>query len=299
MSRPATASVFLLIALALPTDGHQPAKKGKPAAPPTAKELLKDQQVKKAFDRVNELRKVAGLEAVELDPDLSEGCRKHAAYLIANRGSPETAGLKAHEEKAELKGSTAEGAKAGKASVIHFVAPSAAVDGWIASFYHRVPMLQPGLKKVGIGYATGGGEVVVLVDVVSGVDFAVKWEGPVVYPADGQKGVPTAMGPEIPDPKPKGAVGPGGFPVTASYPLGATVTRANLTLTTKGAGGKPVTIPGYLSTPEKPATDFTQWNSVCLIPQAPLSGGTTYTAELTAEVEGKAVKKSWQFTTGR
>jgi uncharacterized protein YkwD len=299
--------VIAVAVAALPPSGAQqppPKKDAKKGKATTAEQLLKDPQVKKALDRLNELRKVAGVNPVTLDVDLSEGCRKHSEYVAFNLDSPHVAGLKAHDEKSDLKGASPEGAKAGKASVIHYIPPAIAVDGWIATFYHRIPLIQPGVKRVGIGYATRGDRVVVCLDSKRGFDPGVRPEGIVVYPTAGQKGVPLAFGGgvgvgEDPDPLPKGAPPSAGYPVSVTFFGNAKVTKAVLTLTGKDFNGKKVAVAGYLSTPEKPASDFSQWNTVCLIPKEPLAEGTLYTAELTVEVDGKPVKKTWSFTTQR
>lgn len=104
--------------------------------------------------RLNALRAQAGLGAVALDDELSRGCRLHAAYVVRNLEDPKVGGIGIHDEDPSLPGYTKEGARAGAASVIA-LAPDAAesVDSWMATLYHRLPLLDPRVRRVGYGQA--------------------------------------------------------------------------------------------------------------------------------------------------
>jgi hypothetical protein len=264
----------------------------------TAEELLKDQEIRKTLELINQARAQAGLAEVSLSAELSQGCTKHAQYLVLNRGNPRIDGLKAHEEDEALKGASKEGAAAGKAAVIHFVKPSQAVSGWLATFYHRIPLLQPALEEVGIGSASDKRETVCLVDCIRGVSYKdttdKKKARPVVYfPEDGQTDVPIAMGPEIPSPLPKDHKGKAGFPITVYFATRQDVKKVAVLVT----GSDDMAVPAYVSSPEFPATTFTQWNTVCIIPKHQLAMDTTYRVKLTCELSGKLFERSWKFTT--
>src|SRR5206468_1788135 len=80
------------------------------------------------------------------------------------------------------------------------------VDTFLAMFYHRLPLLGPKLDAVGIGVARSeDGASVVVIDC-----SVINWKGPekvrpVLYPSDGQKGIPLKYGlggEEFPDPRP-------------------------------------------------------------------------------------------------
>jgi uncharacterized protein YkwD len=106
------------------------------------------------LERVNRARQRAGLAKVALDADLAPGCEKHARYVVRNIDHPKVAGLGIHDEDTSLPGATPEGAKAGKAAVIAIISdPADSVDGWMATLYHRIPILDPRLKRVGYGQA--------------------------------------------------------------------------------------------------------------------------------------------------
>jgi hypothetical protein len=254
--------------------------------------LLKEPEVGKALDLLNRARRACGLEPVRISVELSDGCRRHARYLVLNKGNPLIAGLKAHEEQKQLKGYSEAGAKAGKAAVISYVPPSQAVDLWLASLYHRIPLLDPSLEEVGIGYAGGKGAWASAIDCRSGISPR-RTRDVVFYPEDGQREVLRYFGREIPSPLPAGHSGAAGFPITVYFAAGQQVRKVSATLT--GAGGQRVAV--YLSTPEAPASSWTQWNSVCLIPQRPLGAGQTYTVSLSCEVSGQPYRRTWRFTT--
>src|ERR1041384_4220252 len=111
----------------------------------------------KVVERINLHRKAAGLEPVAIDPAMSKACAAHAAYLVANVDHPSTQGLGLHAEDPKLPGYTKEGERAGKAAVIFLgLEGEAAVEGWMGSFFHRIPLLQSRLRKVGYGLARGG-----------------------------------------------------------------------------------------------------------------------------------------------
>lgn len=167
------------------------------AYPPDALAVLK---------YMNEIRdatykgKIDGAWKLKFDPDLSEQCAAHAHYLTLHpeqRKWPD-----AHEEYADKDGYTVEGAWAGSHSVILFgnVEDSKrAIDGWMGTFYHRLPLIDPGVLRLGWGQE----EDVWVLDMGS---LAAPYRKPylVLYPYDGQTGVPTAFdGNEFPDPVPE------------------------------------------------------------------------------------------------
>jgi uncharacterized protein YkwD len=105
-------------------------------------------------DRVNRVRALAGLGKVTLDAGISKGCGLHARYVALNIDHPRVQGLGIHDEDLTLPGATPAGKKAGKASVIAIITnPMDSVDSWIATLYHRIPLLDPRLKRLGYGQA--------------------------------------------------------------------------------------------------------------------------------------------------
>lgn len=263
-----------------PTDGQSAATVKDPPVQADAARLI--------VEKINAVRGLAGLDTVDLDEALSRACRLHAQYLVTNRTHAKAQGLGAHVELEELPGYTAEGAKAANSSNIYWGSDiTRSVDLWMAGLYHRIPFLRPNLKRIGLGYEA---EVVVL-DVISGVgglDLAS-----VAYPADGQANVPTESWGDTPDPLPKDASRPVGYPITLQFPLVAKVAGVEAELIDSG-GAK---IEFHLSDPERPATDFPQQSTICLIPTKPLAANTSYKVSIKANVDGREVRKNWSFIT--
>jgi uncharacterized protein YkwD len=255
--------------------------------------LQGDAQIKEALAVLNQARKDCGLEPVTLSPTLSKGCALHAHYLVVNRGHPRTQGLGGHKEYEDLKGYTPEGARAGQRANVSFGAgPPGAVRMWLASLYHRTPLLHPSLRVVGIGADRDGWYQVSALECLSGMTGKLT-KGVVYYPDDKQKDVERVMAPELPRPLPEEHKGVPGFPITASFVAFQKVRQVEMTL--KDSNG--AVIKAYLSTPEKPATAFPQSNVVCLIPDRPLAKGATYQVELRCQVNGAALQRTWSFTT--
>lgn len=251
------------------------------------------------LDRVNQIRKTAGLTPVTLDPELHRGCRNHARYLVLNAGHPATAGLGAHDEDLSLPGATPEGKDAGKKSVIALGDhdPRDAVEGWMATLYHRVPILEPNLKRVGFGLARGDrlGWITVL-NLMSGKTPGRPHE--VLYPVPDQVDVPLNFPPggEEPNPIPQDMDKKAGYPITLFFPQDSSLLGSTGSL--KDADGNAVEV--WYSSPEKhanPKYPKHQGNTICLIPKDPLKAQTKYTVQVGGSREGKKWEKTWSFTT--
>lgn len=243
-----------------------------------------------ALDHVNAYRAAAGLAAVRLDPALSKGCMEHAKYMLLNRDTDAMVGLEAHKQRSDLPGATPAGATCGKAADLYpgVANLTVAIDGWMAGIYHRRPMLDPGLKTIGVGYAKlPDGS---LMAAVMFGESTKKGAWPVRYPAADQTGVPLEYANEIPNPIP--GQGTGGYPITLQFPAFDEVTGVRASLT----DGK-TKVPFYLSDPEHPATSFGQYGVVSVIPKRWLAPKQRYTVRIDATWKGKPQTWTWSFTT--
>jgi uncharacterized protein YkwD len=108
----------------------------------------------KIVARLNAVRKAAGLPMVRLDAELSRACQSHARYLALNHHRPAAQGMAVHRQVAELPGASLFGARAAKESVIAVMLdPQKCVENWMATLYHRIPLLRPDLERIGFGHA--------------------------------------------------------------------------------------------------------------------------------------------------
>jgi hypothetical protein len=113
------------------------------------------------------------LAPVVYDEKLSVGCAKHALYLKLNLGKQEAQDLKAHNEDNRLPGFTDEGRKAGASSVICFneTRLERSIDTHIGTLYHRIPLLEPQLRRIGCSFVKlDNGKWITVIDIMSGID---------------------------------------------------------------------------------------------------------------------------------
>jgi hypothetical protein len=261
-----------------------------------------DDDAAKAVARLNAVRAAAGLKPVKLDPKISAGCLAHAKYLVKNVHPLKGAPVNPHDESKDLAGYTKEGEQAGQKAEISFSRGGNAfgadvIDGFMNCFYHRIAFIRPDLARIGFAQVRfGDKECWMVLDARSGREPGEHSSQTVAYPADKQKNIPLLFTEhESPDPlPPEGRNNRAGFPITVTFPESAKVEGADLIL--RDGTGKEVA--GWFSSPEKPAGKREQqYNTVALIPKAPLRVRTTYTATLSATVDGKELRKTWVFTT--
>jgi hypothetical protein len=232
---------------------------------------------------------------VSMDEELSSSARKHALYLLKNPAQLE-AWPDAHEEWPDKPGFSPEGGFSGTHSVIFpgVTTPEMALNGWLGTFYHRLPLIHPGLLRIGWGFE---GKVAVLDSGSIVRPLAGPWH--VVWPYDGMTDVPVHFSfPELPNPVPGVDQSTFGYPVTLQ--TGAytgTAALPTIALELREGGEKGPEVICHVSTPAKPSNpDLSPSDAWCLVPKAPLKPSTTYFARATWS-NGR--KFSWTFKTGR
>jgi hypothetical protein len=183
---------------------------------------------------LNWYRRLCGLEPVSEDPKLSAGDQAHVRYLLANYSealrSGATPGGEMHEERDGSPGYTPDGAQAGKQSDVDFVywhghQPAGLVNfailDWISGAFHRLPLLNPNLRRVGYYDFCGGGICVAAMNAIAGAEMTglrQAFPRPVQFPpADAAIDLRTFEN-EWPDPLTAcpGFAAPTGLPITLS-----------------------------------------------------------------------------------
>lgn len=254
----------------------------------------------RALDWVNLYRKPAGLAPLAYDERLAGAAVGHARYLVVNPGQVDRDGHREVPGSRLFLGETV-GDRAhyfaysgGSFEVINFVDRAEdAVDGWMDTLYHRIPLLHPGMSALGYGVA---GTVGKNVNVVQTGPYDQS-DGEVRWPYEGQKNVPPMWdGQESPDPFDlyPGTVKPVGYPITLTFggrPHSLRLTSWSLT----GPGGE-VPVLRF-----DPVNDPRLEETVSLIPAAPLQVSTSYTVRMRGEVDlGQGLKPfdyRWSFST--
>jgi uncharacterized protein YkwD len=125
--------------------------------------------VRQLLADLNAARKAAGLKPVAYDRDLSKACKLHAWYLQENLNHPKVRGVGVHTEDDSLKGYTKEGARVAKGAVIAVLPnPKSAVKTWLATLYHRIPLLSPSLKRIGYAQERHADGYIQVLDIARG-----------------------------------------------------------------------------------------------------------------------------------
>jgi hypothetical protein len=182
----------------------------------------------------------------------------------------------------------------GGAEVMHFIGdPVASVDGWMATIFHRLILLDPNAHYAGYGNDKNNETAVDVMDFGGGPTESGVWTSalpyPLAYPADGQTDVPPVWsGGESPDPLPPGAQRPVGYPFTIQG-MGGKLQIDTAVL--RSSDGQTVAV-------HPNPTDCANFNCYALIAVAPLQPNTAYVVEASGTVAGIAFQQSWHFTTG-
>jgi len=239
---------------------------------------------RKLLIQFNQWRLMNGLPAVTIDQELCDACMKHCDYM-------ERHGM-THEQEAGKEGYTPEGAEAGRRSCLGEEGPIESVHLFYSTFYHRLPLVHPGTKAIGVGSSVRYAAV----DGLTRRDHR-EWVWPVIVPAPNSFGHPTHFAHEAPDPLPEGAEG-AGFPITLTFDGGA-VTDAFAELRLNNEKGREV--PTFLSSPERPANAKRPDNraTICVIPRGPLAPLKTYWVRVRYRLDGEEREHVWRFNTGR
>ncbi|MGA3120996.1 MAG: CAP domain-containing protein [Polyangiaceae bacterium] len=270
--------------------------------------------------QLNAYRTLAGLSAVALDSASSAGCATHLQYLICAAAAGGGNGYLEHTETGYPACATDGGAQAGVESDLAWGESESnrqvvgqslgqAVDDWINSLYHRTPLLDPGLTKVGAASTQGYS---CLDYGATGNTASVRVLSPVLFPPNGTTDVPeNFVGNEDPcptapsDPLSAATCPDAGFIVTANWygwgtAAGAAITAvssAALTDTEIGAAVPLLTFYADNVSGHDPAPGYVH-NEIALVPEASLAPNHTFSVTLDATISGQTTVVSWSFTTG-
>lgn len=251
-----------------------------------------------ALDRINTYRVRAGVPQVALHPALLAAAQHHADYDLLNYGNQAAWIYGPHGEVSgkpgftgQMPGDRAVAADypwaAGWEVMNYFDDPLRAVDGLMATVFHRVNILTPTHAYAGYGHGRSTAEMVDVIDF--GVSSTSLTGAPdaVVFPAHNQSDVPLYGAAETPSPIPPGASYPVGYPITLQpvFSTTLTVTQAEL----RDSGGAPIAV--YPTPPECGTACY------ALIPVVGLKPATTYTVHVVGSADGTPFEKTWSFTT--
>ena len=264
---------------------------------------------------------MAKVAPVVEDSTLSAGDSAHVKYLVENLGPSLRAGgnpgIDSHLESKDKPGYSAVGARAGESSDVDFIAfagtkikdPAGwALVDWISGAFHRLPLLNPRLRRVGFNQVCDRGLCVAALDAQSGVESSAAgtaYATPIEFPADHTSIDLRTFTDEWPDPLSAcaGYKAPTGLPITLAtgYWIHTSLDAYSFErISTDGAATK-LDACGFDSstyTNLDPATQKTArevllgQGTVVVIPLAPLTAGATYRVSITAS----GTQYRWTFS---
>jgi len=264
---------------------------------------------KQVLAYANTIRDILGIPLIGQLDSINAAAQAHAEYFVEHCSSYLSYNVSPHDEVANwdegFSGATFfdRMIKFGFSGlpgweVMAFMGdPVGAVDGWMATLYHRIPFVNPYTLDCGYGIVQGKGcyQWAGGVDVM---DFSrsatTKVVEPVAWPYDGQTGVnPSWDGMESPQPPlPKGHNYPSGPIITFTFPSsGFKITTHEL----HGPSGEAVE--HQWVTPDNDPAKFLQ-DTVSLYSLSPLKPFSEYSVKLTGTWKGKDHVWEWGFVTG-
>lgn len=256
-----------------------------------------------ALERLNFWRAQLGLAAVTEDSTLTAGCVAHLDYLQAYAAAHGGRPYLSHEEDTSLPYSSPEGAAAGINSVLSYgeMNGAQAVDGWLATLYHRLPLVHPGLNRVGVAFEAG----YACIEFRTGTDAGVAAPHPILWPvADSIYTDPVFGGYESPCPTVEDPLAGGDCPMGAAIAsvslqghtfsdVEGTVTRIDtmepvpLIHVFFDGGPTPHEQMGYLE------------GSIALVPEpGTMLARATYEVSIQMNMDGAATNLRWRFSVG-
>ena len=252
----------------------------------------------RALAHINAYRARAGVRSLTLDRALVTAAQRHADYDLLNAPDASAWAFGPHGEvegKPNFSGiwpgdrAVAAGYAwaAGWEVISHFDDPERAVDGLMATVFHRVNILTATHAHLGYGHGQNQIEAVDVLDFGRGASEPGGSPGVALFPGSDQRDVPLYGAGETPSPLPPGAAYPIGYPITIQPIAGTMLAVSTAELRDEGDA----LVPLYPSPSDCAASCY------ALLPVAGLRPGTTYTTHVVGTVDGAAFDLTWLFTT--
>ena len=253
-----------------------------------------------AIERTNWYRSMMEIEAGTLDPVLNKASQAHADYMachetISHQQDGDEDGFSGEWvwDRMEAAGYPMEAGHLWSEVIAEGYSATEAIDGWVASVYHRIPFTQPYWIEAGFGLTDRYGAMAIVTPYPDGPRSGV------IYPVDGQTDVPIDFNSdwEIPDPDPvRGVVG---HPITVTVsaettsggiedPYGLRLLEAVLS----GPSGAEITVVAV-----DPSDDPNLFTMAAMWSVEPLEPSTEYDAVMTVEWDGGQETYVTTFTT--
>lgn len=256
-----------------------------------------------ALNRVNEFREMVGVPVIGMNAALNGMAMNHCACYALHES--EYGNMSPHNENAAWGppcygdlGARASNANygGGVGEVMAFYNhPVQAVNGWMATLYHRLPLISPQTSQIGYGHDTACDTI------NNGYLGSVSPNLEVIYPFDGQTAVDTCWdGLESPTPPSPPQGYPSGPIITLEFSPSTHFNMAGSSITNEETKQE---LPHYLLVPPSGAHDAGQTDpslpseAIALYTHAPMETLSSYRIAVWGTVNGQDWHKEWSFTT--
>ncbi len=165
----------------------------------------------------------------------------------------------------------------------------------ITAIYHRFVIFEPRFKEIGAGSATtGAGRTYFTTNFAANNGFGTGLGvgNVAIWPANGQTGMPRNFfsNNEVPDPVAE--LNEVGYPISVHADIEATLSVTSFTVRERGAAAD-LSVKLLAS----PADTYAPKSAASIVPLAVLKSSTIYDVSFTGSSGGRAVSKTWSFTT--
>jgi uncharacterized protein YkwD len=259
--------------------------------------LIRQKTEAQVLARINEIRIIASLPKLDIDPVLSKSASDHAKYLVLNnKFAREEDSRDQYFTGANLKDRLEKLGYTRKAREMFCQAenPISAVDLFMNTVYHRLRLLNPDLKYFGYGtYKLKEKEIHVFdFGYLKENEEKFNWDV-IIYPANNFTDVKTSWsGEENPNPFPFGTQKPLGSPVTIKFKE-----KINSIISAELVDETGNRINSFIITP---VNDINKknFNAVIIVPKEVLKNNYRYVVKIKANI-GENIEKdySWSFIT--
>lgn len=255
-----------------------------------------------ALNYLNSIRIPAGAGCVKMIAEINKAAENHCKYYVdpANEGM---CTANAHNEVMGCAGFTGTGPgqrmaaagymARGGGEVMAFVNnPKNAIDTWVNSVWHRIPLLDPWTGDMGYGSSNTaeGCDTIDFGNSAMGVPATTV----LVYPYDGQLNVPTAFNGQYEGPMPPAP--PSGWPSASPITLYARMLNITEHVLTKDGDTTP--IEHTWITGSDPMWGNYLRTSVFMYAHMPFAANTKYRVTMKGSSQAGPLDKTWTFTTG-
>jgi hypothetical protein len=275
-------------------------KDGNPNKPPDGA----SEAQKQAFARVNEIRASAGLPDFEMLDTINAAAQSHAEYF-ANNQAAYGSGLSPHNEDPSFPdGFTGVNffdrmPTAGFTGQAFFEVmafsnnPDAAIDLWLNSVFHRVPLIHPNSTQMGYGGASGTNGAADVIDFGAGASTdpnqIIVFPPPDATDAVGSFNI-FQEGPNPPAPPGGGSTTGPVISVAFDNTAGADITVHEL----RDSAGNLLT--HTFVTPATPGVGPFLSGTFAFYADGPAASGETFSVHIEGNANGASFTKDWSFT---